>query len=381
MRKPSGPERRLQESGLPRELARLVLETVRRTRLWRGEREDVTEELIAHLREGLAAGRSPERLTAEFGDPARAAELITRARRRMRPLAWRAGLYLGRAGAVAVAVGLAIYAISAVRLYSAAPAVSFPGVVVDGDAVVWPGEAETIRALSDSAHGALTRAAEAAALGESVGALKNLRFALDAVSALEASPTLAGHLAALDARAAVYDALASIIDGGEAKIGTGEGADVRGFALHLLAEETGDGHDGLRAGLGLLLDRIYAPNGGLTGQGLRLLQAMMGKTDPGAGALALEPAYFAFPAHRDEVEAEADRLLALAGTGQLAQELETLRSSPVASLRFIPVTLVMPAVAAALERADVARGRLEGALAEQHSTGDGGSSLPITDHR
>lgn len=82
------PEVAIGPFGLPPDLVRLVGEVARRARLWRGERLDVARELASHFRDGLDSGRSPEALASEFGDPAQAARLIRRARRRARPWWW-----------------------------------------------------------------------------------------------------------------------------------------------------------------------------------------------------------------------------------------------------------------------------------------------------
>lgn len=73
---------------LPAEVADVVEQVVRRTRLWRSEKVDVTQELIAHFQDGLDAGRTPEQLVESFGDGAQAARLIRRAKKRGRSLVW-----------------------------------------------------------------------------------------------------------------------------------------------------------------------------------------------------------------------------------------------------------------------------------------------------
>lgn len=77
-------------SELPAALGMIVQEVVRRTRLWRREKIDVTRELIAHFQDGLASGASTEWLAELFGDLGATAKLIRRARKRHRPLWWRA---------------------------------------------------------------------------------------------------------------------------------------------------------------------------------------------------------------------------------------------------------------------------------------------------
>lgn len=75
-------------AGLPVEIEKVVTQVVRRSRLWRRERVDVAEELIAHFQDGLAAGRTVEALLRAFGDPLTAAKLIRRAKKRNRSWAW-----------------------------------------------------------------------------------------------------------------------------------------------------------------------------------------------------------------------------------------------------------------------------------------------------
>ncbi|HLL87799.1 MAG TPA: hypothetical protein VK324_00695 [Tepidisphaeraceae bacterium] len=95
----------------------VVLEVVRRTRLWPAERMDVADELIAHFADGAASGEPIDALVAAFGDPRAAARLIRRAKIRNRPLAWHALRFVGRV----LAVLLAVYAVMAVRFYLGRP--------------------------------------------------------------------------------------------------------------------------------------------------------------------------------------------------------------------------------------------------------------------
>jgi len=78
------------EAGLPSEIADTIFQVVRKTRLWNGECVDVAQELVAHFQDGLEMGRSAEQVASEFGDVAQAAALIRRAKKRNRPLWWRA---------------------------------------------------------------------------------------------------------------------------------------------------------------------------------------------------------------------------------------------------------------------------------------------------
>lgn len=76
--------------GLPEDLAAMVRAVVRRTRLWRAERIDVALELAQHFRDGLESGATAETLIQAFGDNRTAARLIRRAKKRQRPVLWRA---------------------------------------------------------------------------------------------------------------------------------------------------------------------------------------------------------------------------------------------------------------------------------------------------
>jgi hypothetical protein len=73
---------------LPDSLADATGQVVRRTRLWRGEKVDVANDLIAHFQDGLAFGHAPDELLKTFGDQTAAAKLIRRAKRRSRSFAW-----------------------------------------------------------------------------------------------------------------------------------------------------------------------------------------------------------------------------------------------------------------------------------------------------
>lgn len=89
-------------AGLPRHLAVLVANVCRRARLWPSERDEVARELCDHFSTGLSRGETSETLVLAFGDPRRAARMISREKRGQRPLAWRWGprLVWGAASAV-----------------------------------------------------------------------------------------------------------------------------------------------------------------------------------------------------------------------------------------------------------------------------------------
>src|SRR5688572_11784064 len=80
--------RLLDEATVPASVRDLVYEVVKNTRLWRLERLEVAQELLAHFSDGIASGVSPELLVQRFGNERQAAALIRRAKRRNRPLPW-----------------------------------------------------------------------------------------------------------------------------------------------------------------------------------------------------------------------------------------------------------------------------------------------------
>jgi hypothetical protein len=113
--------RAIAAAGLPDELAALVWQTTRRTRLWRSEKVDVAAELAGHFRDGLAAGRPAADLARDFGDPRAAARLIRRAKLRGRAWPMRA-LRRGMQGCgLVMALLVAGYAALTVRYLLAAP--------------------------------------------------------------------------------------------------------------------------------------------------------------------------------------------------------------------------------------------------------------------
>jgi hypothetical protein len=88
-------DRQLSEAALPAAITGLVRQVIRQTRLWRSEKADVAEELIAHFRDGLDDGVSAAELVADFDDTTQAAKLIRRAKKRNRPWLWHAMRSLG----------------------------------------------------------------------------------------------------------------------------------------------------------------------------------------------------------------------------------------------------------------------------------------------
>ncbi|MCH8344387.1 MAG: hypothetical protein IH983_10400 [Planctomycetes bacterium] len=108
-------------AGLAVPLAGIVLEVARRSRLWRVERADVADELIAHFVDGLRAGSSPQALADAFGPARQAARLIRRAKRRNRPLVWKAWVRSVQAVGLLIGFGVVIYIAAAIRLFTGIP--------------------------------------------------------------------------------------------------------------------------------------------------------------------------------------------------------------------------------------------------------------------
>ncbi|MCC6949886.1 MAG: hypothetical protein IT433_00415 [Phycisphaerales bacterium] len=111
-------------AGLPPELAGLVERVVKGSRLWPSERAEVARELCGHFAEGLEAGESAESLAREFGDAARAAKLIRRARVRLRPLWWRAARRTLHGCMGLLLAGVLGYGVLAARYFGGSPNVS-----------------------------------------------------------------------------------------------------------------------------------------------------------------------------------------------------------------------------------------------------------------
>ena len=106
------------DAGLPPELESLVLRTVRATRLWRIEKADVASELIAHFRDGLAAGRTPDELISTFGDPAVAARLMRSTKMQSRPLPWKLWILSLKAAGAIVLLSLICYTFLFIRYHT-----------------------------------------------------------------------------------------------------------------------------------------------------------------------------------------------------------------------------------------------------------------------
>lgn len=111
---------RVTAAALPAPAEALILRVLKRTRLWRGERVAVADELIAHFADGIASGESASELVDRFGDERAAAKLIRRAKRRGRPLLWHAGKYVVRGFLVVVAA----YCVEFIRFVARTPSIT-----------------------------------------------------------------------------------------------------------------------------------------------------------------------------------------------------------------------------------------------------------------
>jgi hypothetical protein len=109
--------RLLEETALPAEVKQLLRRVVKSTRLWRLEQLEVLQELIAHFTDGITSGVPPDELIENFGDERQAAQLIRRAKRRNRPLAWHAL----RFAAWSTSALLVLYSAYAVYFFSGRP--------------------------------------------------------------------------------------------------------------------------------------------------------------------------------------------------------------------------------------------------------------------
>lgn len=97
-------------SGLPDAAQQMIVQVVKRTRLWRSERADVAMELIAHFADGLDAGHSIDQLVNDFGDPRKAAMLIRRAKKRNRSWLWQSMRRFGQFVGVVMVIYIGMWA-------------------------------------------------------------------------------------------------------------------------------------------------------------------------------------------------------------------------------------------------------------------------------
>ena len=108
-------------AGFTPAVERLILQVVRRTKLWRIEKVAVASELVAHFQDGLEAGANADELVRLFGDAKRAAKLIRRAKLRARAIPFRAIRATYRTFMWTVWALLTLYALLAIRFYIGRP--------------------------------------------------------------------------------------------------------------------------------------------------------------------------------------------------------------------------------------------------------------------
>ncbi len=124
LRMPSEADERIAAADLPDACARLLRLVVKRTRLWPGEKADVARELIDHMHDALGAEQSPESIVERFGDPAAAAKLIRRARKRQRHPLMRAWTAAVKITVVSPLILLGLYGILWARFHIGDPRVT-----------------------------------------------------------------------------------------------------------------------------------------------------------------------------------------------------------------------------------------------------------------
>lgn len=128
IRRKPGAAQIVAASGLPAPLCQLVTTVTRRCRLWRSERADVARELCGHFAEGLSRGATVEELIGSFGEPRQAARLITLAKKRCRPLWWKAARDTRRGVLCLILLALSWYGYHAARFYLGTPTIRFSAI-------------------------------------------------------------------------------------------------------------------------------------------------------------------------------------------------------------------------------------------------------------
>jgi uncharacterized membrane protein len=110
---------------LPKKIVSLVLDVVKRTRLWPTEKSDTARELFAHFTDGLEKGKNADQLIKEFGSPKRSAKLIRRACLRKRPLVWQIWRRTWQSTAALFSFVLVVWVILFARFIVAEPTITF----------------------------------------------------------------------------------------------------------------------------------------------------------------------------------------------------------------------------------------------------------------
>jgi len=297
----------------------MVQAVVRDARLSQRGSVAVAQELVEHFEDGLARGVSVQELLDNFGSVQITADLIRRAQKRVRASSKARRLFL-QAAALAAAIATGIYIHSAVALHMNRP-LMFTANATHAGSSLWTLDvnlAAAARARSNGSRPIFADLEEAAALRR----LESVQAELASIDIVyRALHRNAGAPLAARASAALQQVL---------------GPDAILLRPRIVATAYRD-----------LLDHVYATDGRLTADGLRLLQAMHGKTHPSLMSKVLEPAYFVRPASREEVEADLDVLLELGGAA-----LEQLAYDEWRALRFFPITTTLPPLRRAFDRAE-----------------------------
>ncbi len=140
---------------LPASVTELTSRVVRMTRLWPEERLDVAHEVCTHFADGIEAGRSPEQLIADFGDPKKAAGLIRSAKVRCRPMWWKSFRWFVRSTAALVLFAILAYGWLFARFYWRSPTIrhnymaeiNAPLLAIPREERAWPVYVQAIREL------------------------------------------------------------------------------------------------------------------------------------------------------------------------------------------------------------------------------------------
>lgn len=151
----ASPHDVVQASGLPTELAACVLSVTGKLKLWNSERISVAKELCSHFASGLEEGETPSQLLAAFGDPAQSARMISKAKKKLRPAWYKAGVASAKVLAGAAGTALLVYGVLWVRFATAKPSVKIDYIakhnaklatVADADRA-WPAYREQLAKL------------------------------------------------------------------------------------------------------------------------------------------------------------------------------------------------------------------------------------------
>jgi hypothetical protein len=239
------------------EVRALVDRTVDATRLNARDKAAVRQDLENHFLDGTAAGVPLREIVRDFGDPMLTAHLITRSKRTHQPALF--------ALTLAAAIVAMIYSVAVFRLHTAPP---WSGATaIDGEAAEVVGQAARVDSLLTTPGGI----PEGFAVAASLRGRRNLWSEPTSLVLLDRAMSAADSLLPRADREALLLALRAL---------------EREGALHLDTAV-------IASTMPLLVDRLYAVNGRIDRDGLRLLQRTKGVAEPGGWALLLEPFFFA----------------------------------------------------------------------------------------